>query len=472
MKAYTCPLALWLVAAPWALQAEELPIVFARSGQKVTLSVGGDDGKTGGPVALWTFGQRWGEPMAVRSGAVEVVAPRVRVPVVFRLMPTDDSKVVLGELVVYPNRPVPWDKDTQLVAVETPDWFDTWSEVVGLPIKKFKGLESLNVGNWRMLEKPALLILGRKAAESKKGDRSNLCEAPSGPFRPIGPVPFFRLAAEHKINVLVLETDWFRNNETISREIVLSPKHMTGALADLQTQNWSLPPTFCQRAVRISNRQTWIAGPEYPLVEEIRNPQGGTESLRMVWSYLPWQQQLGRTEMADELFLRLLTETAKGAKDRPPLNGRWRLLYPAAKDIKAGERPVLAAALKSAEADVGNEATSQEIRAYVLDLRGKTSPPSNFFEGAGAIKTIETRIGTQSPLLILGDNPILDTWKWLELDRPHLRSPRPGILWWPDSSLPPSLDSQLRLMQLFTEWNISLGDISQEVDRENYENEP
>ena len=142
------------------------------------------------------------------------------------------------------------------------------------------------------------------------------------------------------------------------------------------------------------------------------------------------------------------------------------LLYPAAKEIKAGERPVLAAALKSAETDVGSEAESHKIRAYVLDLRGKTSPPADFFEETGAMKTIEARIGTQSPLLILGDNPILDTWKWLELDRAGHRSPRPGVLWWPDSSLPPSLDSQLRLMQLFTEWNISLGDISQEVDNE------
>jgi hypothetical protein len=456
MKTYTYLLTLWLVATPWALRAEELPIAFARSGQKVTLSVGGDDGKIGGSVTLWTFGQQWGEPVALKSGAVEVVAPRVRVPVVFRLIPTHDSKVVLGELVVYPDRPIPWDKDTQLVAVGTPDWFDTWSKAVGLPIKKFKELESLNSGNWRMLEKPALLILGRK------GDRSNLPERPGGYFAQIRPVSFFRLAAEHKINVLVLETDWFRGNETISREIVLSPKHMTGALADLQTQNWSLPPAFRQRAVRISNRQTWIAGPEYPLVEEIRSRQGGTESFRMVWSCLPWQQQLGRTEMADELFLRLLTETAKGAKDRPPLDGRWRLLYPTAKDIKAGECPVLAAALKSAEANVGNEAESRGIRAYVLDLRGKKSPPSDFFEGTGAARTIEARIGTQSPLLILGDNPILDTWKWLELDRSHHRSPRPGVLWWPDNSLPPSIDSQLRLMQLFTEWNISLETISQE----------
>ena len=54
------------------------------------------------------------------------------------------------------------------------------------------------------------------------------------------------------------------------------------------------------------------------------------------------------------------------------------LLYPAAKEIKADERPVLAAALKSAETDVGGEAESRQIRAYVLDLRGKTSPPLGF----------------------------------------------------------------------------------------------
>ena len=151
-----------------------------------------------------------------------------------------------------------------------------------------------------MSEKPGLLILGRKAAGS---DSVVAC----------------RLAAEHKINVLVLDADWFGRNEMASREMVLLPKHMTGALADLQTQNWSLPPTFRRRALRILNRQTWIAGPECPLVEEIRCPQRGAESLRMVFSYLPWQQQLGRAEMADALFLRTLTETAKGRK--PPAAG-------------------------------------------------------------------------------------------------------------------------------------------------------
>ena len=106
-----------------------------------------------------------------------------------------------------------------------PDWFDTWSEAVGLPVQKFKDRESLDAGNWRMREKPGLLILGTKGGRPRSG---RCC----------------RLAAEHKINVLVLEADWFAANETARREMVLSPKQMAGALADLQTQQWPLPPAF------------------------------------------------------------------------------------------------------------------------------------------------------------------------------------------------------------------------------------
>jgi hypothetical protein len=444
MKDHIYFLAFWIAAAPWGLEAEELPIVFGRSGQSLTLSVGGDEGKTVGSVALWAFGQRWGKPMMVKGGAVEIVAPSVRVPVVFRVMPTHDSKAVLSELVVYPGAPFIWDKDAQFAAAGTPNWFDTWCEAVGLPIQKLKGTESLNADKWRMLEKPSLLILGGRA--------SGNCLA-----------TICRLAAECKINVLALEENWFDCNETANRDVFVSPKQAIGLLTDLQAANWSLPPTFRQNVLRVSNRQTWIAGPEHPLVEEIRAPQRGTEGLRTVFSYLPWQQQLGRSEMTDRLFLRLLTEAAKGARGRSPLEkGRWRLLYPAAKAIEANERPVLAAALNSEAADVGDETESRETYAYVVDVRGKMSPPSDLFDAPG-MKTIEARISVRSPLLILGDDPILDSWKWLELDRPRHQSSRAGVLWWPDNSLPPSIDSQLRLMQQFTEWNISLEDISQKV---------
>ena len=290
---------------------------------------------------------------------------------------------------------------------------------------------------------------------------------------------------------------------------------MTGPLADWHDRHWPLPPAFRRTALpwfAVANRQAWIAGDdypppvgqvsnlsanEYPLVEEIDRPQTGAGSLHVVLSYLPWQDQLGRCETADELFVKLLTATAKGAKDRRPLDGRWRLLYPPAKEIKADERPVLAAALKSAETPPGDdpgETTPRggpaivrhgPIRGYVLDLRGKTPPPRDLIERSGGMKEFEARIGTGSPLLILGDSPILDTWKWLELDQPYssrstepyssrsaVMSPsasprlRPGVLWWRDNSLPPSRESQLRLMQLFTEWNVFLGDIPQETSNE------
>jgi hypothetical protein len=234
-------------------------------------------------------------------------------------------------------------------------------------------------------------------------------------------------------------------------------------------------------------------------------------------SYLPWQDQLGRCEVADELFRRLLTETAKGAKDRRPLDGKWRLLYPPAQEIKAVERPVLAAALKSAatlfEENTEQTTTMREggreillassfdrspddgspvivkhrrIRGYVLDLRGKTPPPQDLLERLGGRKILEARTGMESPLLILGDSPVLDTWKWLKVEpyssrsavkpseKPASASPElpPGVLWWRDGSLPPSKESQLRLMQLFTEWNIFLGGIPQETNHEDRKKQP
>ena len=101
-----------------------------------------------------------------------------------------------------------------------------------------------------------------------------------------------------------------------------------------------------------------------------------------------------------------------------------------------------------------------EIRGYILDLRGKSQPPQDLFTRRGGMEVFETRISPQKPLLIFGDNPILDTWKWLKLDRTNHRSPQLGVIWWPEQTLPPSMESQLRLMQLFTEWNIPLGNNS------------
>ena len=431
MNAHIYVVALWLVAAPWTIQAAELPVVFARSGQKVAIPVVGNQGTT---VSLRAFGHQWGEAVAVKGGEVDITPPDVRVPVVFRLIDTNEA--VRGDLVVYPKRPVAWKKDMQLVAAATPNWFNTWSDAVGLPVKKFGELNALKAGNWRMFEQRGLMILGARAL-------------------PGGATAASRLAVEYQINVLVLGTDWFSANQT-ARELPLSPKQITGPLFDIQSDAWSLPPLFSQHAIRIVNRETWIAGPDHPLIEEIRSLNKGADSLRTVYSFVPWQQQLGRTEVADQLFLRVLRETATGAKDRPPMKGRWRLLYPPAENMKADRGPVLAAAMRSEE-----HAAASETHVYVLDLRGKTPPP-DFFDRNAELKTAQTRIGTDSPLLILGNSPVLDAWRWLKLDRQNQRSSQPGVVWWPDVSLPASMDAELRLMQFFTQWNIVLEPVSQE----------
>ena len=107
----------------------------------------------------------------------------------------------------------------------------------------------------------------------------------------------------------------------------------------------------------------------------------------------------------------------------------------------------------------------------MLDFRGESRPPEDLFGDSGVLKKIEARIGKHTPLLILGDNPHLDTWKWLALDRQRQKSPRPGVGWRPNRELPASLESQLRVMETFTQWNILLGDASRETNHANRENE-
>jgi hypothetical protein len=458
-----------LVVLPTAPRADEPPVVFARSGQKTILRLASYHNLPGGSTTLRAYGQIWGEAATVENGIAHFVAPTVRVPTVFRVVPVSNNKIALAELVVYPEGWIPWDtdkqlskyKETQFVAAGAPDWLNRWFSAVGFPIEKLPGRESLERGNWRMLEKPALLILGRETAGR-------------------GPAAVGRLAIDHRANVLVIEADWLDKSKTVAANVVVAPKHARGQLADLQSQQWPSPPCFGRQAVPwpvVWNRLVWLDGAEYPLVEEVYSRQKGAEALRIAFNYLPWQEQLGRCEMADELFLRILATTAKGANHRAVLNRRWCLLYPAMEKIKVEERPVLFAALESAAAKVGSDgaivlaAESPEICGYVLDLRGGSPLPDDLFADSGMVKNIATRINAHTPLLILGDNRQLDNWEWLELDREHRKSPRPGVCWIPDNSLPPSLEAQLRVMEVLTQWGVFLGDTSREKSYENRENE-
>ena len=85
-----------------------------------------------------------------------------------------------------------------------------------------------------------------------------------------------------------------------------------------------------------------------------------------------------------------------GGAGRPPLDCGWRLLYPPAKDIKAAERPVLAAALQ-AEAASGEDSappkrpSPAKSAATSSTCAARRRRPRDLFEEAG-MKTIENRI--------------------------------------------------------------------------------
>jgi len=60
-------------------------------------------------------------------------------------------------------------------------------------------------------------------------------------------------------------------------------------------------------------------------------------------------------------------------------------------------------------------------------------------------------------LVILGDDPILDAWKWLKLDRKKKKTRREGSIYWlPDDTLPSTWETQVKLMQLLTELGVMI----------------
>ena len=259
MKTYCLLLAIVQLASAGVLAADPSPVVFAHSGQKVTVPVG-SDAKEGSQLALTAFGKRWGEPATVKGGAAEFVAPEVRAPMAFRPAAVADGKIISGELVVYPEQWLPWDtdpalrklmKDTQFAAAGVPDWLDTWLAAVGFKAERLSGPEQIETLHWRMLEKPGLLMVGRKAAGDSPADTA-------------------KLAADYSVNVLVLEADWFGTSETAGKDFALRPKRgraqrpnvegqdqyappvFRGALSDLETQDWPLPPVFRQYAAALA----------------------------------------------------------------------------------------------------------------------------------------------------------------------------------------------------------------------------
>ena len=120
-------------------------------------------------------------------------------------------------------------------------------------------------------------------------------------------------------------------------------------------QRWPLPPVFRRQDLPwpgVTNRQTWIASPAYPLVEEIRRGHAGAEPLRLGAEL----SRLGRSNLAGAKWPTSCScgcwlKVPRGPEAGSRSEARWRLLYPAAAGRqRLLERPVLAAAIRQPRA--------------------------------------------------------------------------------------------------------------------------
>jgi hypothetical protein len=423
-------------------------IWFARSGTPTTVELAPTMPRMD-RAALLAFGRTWTEAVNTRKQGIKFVAdfkvPSVRVPTVFTIAHPDWPNRIMGELVAYPDRDVKWDKKIILYSAGAPKWFDQWAEATGLPVKEVNLAEFKAVNRRKPNDKKHVLVIGRKTAGQKFADT-------------------LAIAKKHEINVLVLEAKWFGGK---SGKVTVQPKQMAGGLAEFRKQKWSKPLTF--RSHRkpwpgIVNRWAWISDKEgLPLVERVW-VQANTDKPHPVilLNYVSWQEQLGRSESADQAMLALLLTVSKAeawnvggyhgvsvigwpAELRP--GGSDRMLRPFA---VSKQRPVLSAILFGPI-----KATGMGPRyVSILDLRGKqpvTEELRNSLEKRNSVKKT-----SPERLLILGDDPLLDNWKWAGINRKKKKFKRGGITWLPDDTLPPSAENQIRLMLKLTEFGIPL----------------
>lgn len=452
-------------AAAGAEPVEPVPVVFARAGRTAEVWLWAVN-LPSMKLALRAYGRAWADADARNEGdgkrfVVTFDVPLVRVPVVFSVTSAELEKPELAQVVVYPDRDVAWsgEKDERgrpatkvlLYAAEAPQWFSQWSAAVGLPVKVVEaGTMPPVVVEADGTRPEAVLVVGRDAVGRRPAD-------------------WAKLAAEKKLNVLVLDADWFSE---ASGAAAVVPRNTAGGLVEIVTQRWPKPLGFTSHRSpwpAIANRWAWIVGDGgLPLVEEVRptdadqrvrEGQCAPAGPRVIASYLPWAEQLGRSESADATLLSLLKAAAQ---PRPEL--RWRMVdmvWPTADPADqtlAPERPVLRAAL--AAWPVIKEIPA---RLHVLDLRGPNEPPT---EATQEWKDVERSVeratelaaedGRPIELLILGDDKALDAWKWLALDRAKMAIGRRGVLWLPDDRLPRSKENQIRLMLKLTELGVAL----------------
>ena len=430
----------------------QVPIILARSGSKAVVTMAPIN-LPSMELDLRAYGRVWATRMARNQKdafLVEFEVPAVRVPTVFSVTPALLQNTELAQVVAYPDRDIAWDKKIVLYSCETPAWFDQWAAATGLPSKAIKPAELSTAKLGQVGEDTKmLLILGRSAAG---GD----------------PADMVKLAKEIAVNILVLDADWFGD---AAGPVAVGGGQMRGdLLAITGKQMWAGMLEFHshrQPCGTIANRWLWIPDRDgLPLVEAIAvvgTPLTATHPV--VLNYLPWAEQLGRSESADATLLAILSAAAKAATQEV-VGHPLEFIYPKKSELNGKDRPVLSAVRSVEPVPRDDRKPDYNPPIYcILDLRGK----ERIQHPEGDLSAIcRSSIGGRqalSTLIILGDDPMLDEWKWLKLDRAKKTVNRADVVWLSDDDLPPSKESRIRLMLKLTELGVPLGPPDQEEER-------
>ena len=454
-KAVVLTLVVILTCAPFAI-ADETSITFCESGKTVVVKVQGDI-NVADRIVLKTFNRIISGPFVLQTGEniVTLAIPEVRVATLFRVELLS-NKNLLNEIIAYPpNSKLNWripsnerhkvqkivkQEDVKLLCSNNvPEWFLEWAktrgaEVLLVCIDEKSG--KIYSGDSRIDELTgSLLILGRTVSEN----------------------PLKRLHLITTVNstipVFVLDTTWL--GELQKSPCVIHPTNLQGPLQQFRNERWSQSISFTgfiEPFEEIINRKAWVQGKYAPLLESVLVETSQCFKDNLLLNYVPWEQQLGRNEIADLLFYRLLLKAASNDEaECIDLNNEIRLQHFGEEDASITIFSVLKQALKSS--------LDSETRASIelIDLRGDgVVMEYRLATCLNKLQEIELK-----QAIILGTTPFLE--ESFEKDARLAKH----VIWLKEDTLPSSKQMKIQLMQELSAHRIYLGSLKSIIEQSN-----
>ena len=411
-------LVLTLAASIPATMHDAPPIHFGTSGGALHFPVSIEDGEQ---VTTEAFGQQVGEPLTIQDGHIDFALPEVRALTVFELKTVTTDAHLVASVAVYPQGTRLWNEESvHVAALAAPEWFLEWSAAVGIPVQPYPSELAVRQSIPRGA-RHRVIVVGR----TEEVDT---------------PQAAIRLGKRCNANVVALDATWYANR--VDGPVEFKGDKPPAVLGRLGDWSWRPAPSFSMHdrpAAVVMNRAVGAADGDEALVEVLFEPG---EAHVLVASYVPWWEQLGRSDRADAFLGALILETARapaaepfdGAMDVRGVDGRW----------PDRMRPVLSRAVQA------SKDAARETRLVIVDLRGSARSRLT----ARDIRSwIESDDGI--PVLVLGDDPVLRSVRNLPSEDSKKRSAG-GCIWLRSDELPPTQVDAEKLQRILTENRIPI----------------